>query len=96
MNIYEAMKLADEWRVMWDTDKFPDNKPMSITEMNRREAVNTSVNKHCRKNFMEMLEALKRISENAGDSRGRDGAYLNDGLYALIVKMENVMTGYMR
>jgi hypothetical protein len=45
---------------------------------------------HCCNNFMKALAALKRVAENAGDNRGRDGEYIDSGLHELIKELETV------
>ena len=60
MNIYESKKLADEWHVIWDTNKFPKGMKRTVEEMDRRKIADFDFNKHCRKHFMDALEFIKR------------------------------------
>lgn len=66
MNIYELKKLADEWTNMWNNDKFPNDTPLTVKEMDRRKIANTDFDKHCRKYFMEALGFIKD-RPNTGD-----------------------------
>jgi hypothetical protein len=77
ISLEEAMKRADgPFFICQDTVERPKaDAPVLI---------------HCFTNFPEAVALLKQIMENAGDFRGRDGEYVNNGLREAVKRFEEV------
>jgi hypothetical protein len=64
---------------------------MQIPHSTRNHSEDATMLAHCRNNFFKALTALKHVAANAGDTRGRDGEFINEGLYKLITELETVI-----